>query len=128
METAMSHIVYFHFHLIAKSFLSFLLTWSVCASKTWEEKIIVPNIFSSQNFKQLLGDLFGSKNTKRGKIDLNPAFNKKKINDLGPFEKSQQSYLSETGGEAISAIPNTVIHDAENFGLLPIYEAKTGKE
>ena len=47
---------------------------------------------------------------------------------MGQFEKSQQVYLSEREGEAISAIRNTVIHDAENLGLVPIYEAKSGKE
>ena len=47
---------------------------------------------------------------------------------LGQFEKSQQVYYSEKEGEAISAIRNTVIHDAENLGLVPIYEAKSGKE
>ena len=45
---------------------------------------------------------------------------------MGQFEKSQQVYLSEKEGEAASAIRNTVIHDAEN--LVPIYEAKSGKE
>ena len=47
---------------------------------------------------------------------------------MGQFEKSQQVYLSEKEGEAISAIRNTVIHDAENLGLVPIYEAKSGRE
>ena len=42
--------------------------------------------------------------------------------------KSQQIYFSEKEGEAKSAIRNTVIHDAENLGLNPIYEAKPGKE
>ena len=36
--------------------------------------------------------------------------------------------LSEKEGEAISAKRNTVIHDAENLGLVPIYEAETGRE
>ena len=49
-------------------------------------------------------------------------------NDLGQFEKSQQVYLSEKEGEAIFTIRNTVIHDAENLRLVPIYEAKSGKE
>ena len=47
---------------------------------------------------------------------------------MGQFEKSQQVYLSEKEGEAISAIRNTVIHDAANLGLVPIYETKTGKD
>ena len=49
-----------------------------------------------------------------------------KINDLGQFEKSQV-YLIKKEGEAISAIRNSVIHDAENLGLVPIFEAKSGK-
>ena len=47
---------------------------------------------------------------------------------MGQFENSQQVYLSEKEGEAISAIRNTVFHDAENLGLVPIYEAKSGRE
>ena len=47
---------------------------------------------------------------------------------MGQFEKSQQVHLSEKEGEALSAIRNTVIHDAENLGHVPIYEAKSGKE
>ena len=47
---------------------------------------------------------------------------------MGQFEKSQQVYLSAKEGEAISAIRNNVIHDAENLGLPPIYEAKSGRE
>ena len=42
--------------------------------------------------------------------------------------KCQQVYLSEKEGEAISAIQNSAIHDAENLGLVPIYEPKSGKE
>ena len=42
--------------------------------------------------------------------------------------KSQQNYFSEKEWEAISAIRNTVIHDAENLGFVPIYEDKPGKE
>ena len=47
---------------------------------------------------------------------------------MGQFEKSQQVYFSEKEGEALSRIRNTVIHDAENLGLVPMYEAKSGKE
>ena len=47
---------------------------------------------------------------------------------MGQFEKSQQVYLSEKEGEALSTIRNNVIHDAENLGLVPIYKAKSGKE
>ena len=47
---------------------------------------------------------------------------------MGQFEKSQQVYLSEKEGKAISAIRNTVDHDAVNIGLVSNYEAKSGKE
>ena len=47
---------------------------------------------------------------------------------MGQFEKSKQVYLSEKEGKALLAIRNTVIHDAENLRLVPIYEAKSGKE
>ena len=62
----------------------------------------------------------------KGKICLELCFQLLKVNYLGQFEKSQQVYLSEKEGETISAIRNTVIHDAENLGLVPIYEAKSG--
>ena len=58
----------------------------------------------------------------KGKICLEPCFQLLKVNDLGQFEKSQQVYLSEKEGDAKSAIRSTVIHDAENLGLVPIYE------
>ena len=47
---------------------------------------------------------------------------------MGQFEKFQQVYLSEKESEALSAIRNTEIHDAENLGLVPIYQTKPGKE
>ena len=47
---------------------------------------------------------------------------------MGQFEKSQQVYLSKKEGEAKSAIPKTVLHDAENLELVPKYDAKSGKE
>ena len=43
------------------------------------------------------------------------------------FETSLQVYVSEKEGEALSAIRNTVIRDAENLGLVTIYETKSGK-
>ena len=47
---------------------------------------------------------------------------------MAQFEKSQQVYRSEKEGIAISAIRITVIDSAGNLGLVPIYEAKSGKE
>ena len=62
----------------------------------------------------------------KGKIYFEPCFQLLELNDLGQFESFQQIFLSEKEGESISAIPNTVIHDAENLRLVPIYEAKFG--
>ena len=47
---------------------------------------------------------------------------------MGQFGKSQQVYLNEKEGEALSAIRNNDIHNAENLGLVTIYEDKSGKE
>ena len=62
------------------------------------------------------------------KIYFEPCFQLLKINDLRQFEKSRQVHISEEEGEAISAIRNTVIHDAEKLGLIPTNEAKSDKE
>ena len=64
----------------------------------------------------------------KGKIYFEPCFQLLKINDLGQFEKSKQVYLCKKEREKTSAIRNSVNHDAENLGLLPIYEAKSAKE
>ena len=81
----------------------------------------------SKNQKRIARFVWFQKSYK-GKICLEPCFQLLKINDLGQFEKSQQVYRSEKAGEAISALRNTVIHDAENLGIVPIYEAKPGEE
>ena len=47
---------------------------------------------------------------------------------MGQLEKRQQVYLGEKEGEAISAIRSTVIHDAENFGVVPILELNSEEE
>ena len=47
---------------------------------------------------------------------------------MGQLGKRQQVYPGEKEGEAISAIRNTVIHDAENLGLVPILELTSDKE
>ena len=63
-----------------------------------------------------------------GKIYIEPCFQLLEIEDLGQFEKFQQIFFREKEGEAKSAIRNTVIHNAENLGLVPIYEAEFGKK
>ena len=64
----------------------------------------------------------------QGENCFEPCFQLLIINDLGQCEKSLQVYLSEKEGEAVSAIRNSVYHDAENLGLVLIYEVKSGKE
>ena len=83
---------------------------------------------NSQKIKQELGDLLGPKNPTKGKFILNPAFNYSKKNELGQLEKRQQVYLGEKEGETISVIRNTVSHDAENLGLVPILELTSDEE
>ena len=51
-----------------------------------------------------------------------------KTNESGQIETTQQVYLGEKEGERISAIWNTVIHDAENLGLVPVLEPNLDKE
>ena len=47
---------------------------------------------------------------------------------MGQLEKRQQVYLGEKEGETISVIRNTVIHDAENLGLVPILKLTSDME
>ena len=49
-------------------------------------------------------------------------------NESGQIEKPQQVYLDKKEGEKISAIQNTVIHDAENLGLVPVLEPYSDKD
>ena len=46
---------------------------------------------------------------------------------MGQFEKSQQVYLNEKEREAISAIRNTVSHDAETFDSYLYMKSKQAK-
>ena len=51
-----------------------------------------------------------------------------KKNEMGQIEKTQQVYLEEKEGKRTSAIRNTVIHDAENLGLVPVLEPYSDKD
>ena len=75
-----------------------------------------------------MGDLLCTQKSYKGKIYFEPCFQLFKKNELGQLEKRQQFELGEKEGEAISAIRNTVIHDAENLGLVPILELTSDKE
>ena len=48
--------------------------------------------------------------------------------NLDKSKKTQQVYLGEKEGERISAIRNTVFHDAENLGLVPVLEPYSDKD
>ena len=94
----------------------------------YSRKVDSPNYIEFSKNQKKIGRFVWFQKSYKGKICLEQCFQLLKINNLGQFEKSQQVYLGEKEGEAISAIRNTVIHDAENLGLVPIYEAKSGKE
>ena len=94
----------------------------------YSRKVDGPNYIEISTNQKRIGRFVWFQKSYKGKICLEPCFQLLKINDLGQFEKSQQVYLSEKEGKAISAIWNTVIHDAENLGIVPIYEAKSGRE
>ena len=94
----------------------------------YSRKVDSPNYFKFSRSQKRRGSFVWFQKYYKGKIYFEPCFQLLKINDLGQFEKSQQVYISEKEGEAISAIRNSVFHDAENLGLVPIYEAKSVKE
>ena len=51
-----------------------------------------------------------------------------KKNELRQLEKRKQAYHGEKEGKTISAIRTTVIHDAENFGLVAVLEITSYKD
>ena len=124
----MTHIAYFQFHLISNSFLSHLFISSVCSSKMYSRKDTSPNYIEFSKNQTRIGRFAWSQKSYKGKIYFEPCFQLFKKNELGQLEKRQQVYLGEKEGEAISAIRNTVIHDAENLGLVPILELTSDKE
>ena len=74
-----------------------------------------PNCIEFSKNQTRIGRFVGSKNLTRG-----PCFQLFKIKDSGQFEKSEQVNLCEKEGKKVPAIRNTVIHDAENLGLVPM--------
>ena len=62
------------------------------------------------------------------KIYFELCFQLFKKNELGQLEKRQQVKIGAKEGKAILAIRNTVIHDAENLGFVPILELTSDKE
>ena len=92
----------------------------------YSRKDTSPNYIEFSKNQTRIGRFVWFQKSYKGKFYFEPCFQLLKINDLG--KKSQQVYLGEKEGEALSTIRNTVIHDAENLGLVSIYEAKPGKE
>ena len=87
----------------------------------------MPTILNFQKIKKNWETCLGPK-IRQGE-NFKPCFQLLKLNGLGQFENYQEVYHSKKKeGEAISAIQNKVIHDAENFELVPIDEAKSVKE
>ena len=84
------------------------IEFSKKSNKNWEI-CLVPKILQRENL-------------------FEPCFQLFKKNELGQLEKRQQVYLGEKEGKAISAIRNTVIHDAKNLGLVHILELTSDKE
>ena len=80
-----------------------------------------PNYIEFSKNQARIGRFVWFQKSYKGKFYFEPCFQLLKINDLGQFESSQQVYLSEKEGEALSTIRNKV-------GPVPIYEAKPGKE
>ena len=77
--------------------------------------------------KKQLEDFLGPKKPTT-KIYFEPCFQLLKKNEPGQIEKkTQKVYIGEKQGERISAIRNTVIHDAENLGLVPVLEPYSDK-
>ena len=94
----------------------------------YSRKDTSPNYIELSKNQTKIGRFVWFQKSYKGKIYFEPCFQLLKFDDLGQFEKSQQVYLSEKEGEEISPIRNTVSHDAENLGLVPIYETKTGED
>ena len=87
-----------------------------------------PNYIEFSKIQTRIRRFAWSQKSYKGKIYFEPCFQLFKKNELRQFEKRQQVYLGEKEREAISAIRKTVIHNAENLGLVPILELTSDKE
>ena len=90
-------------------------------------KNIFPNYIEFAKNQKRIWRLSWSQKTYNGKIYSEPCFQLLKKNESGQIEKTQKVYPGENEGERISAIRNTVIHDAENLGLNPVLEPYSDK-
>ena len=89
---------------------------------------------TSQNYIEFsknqtrIGRFAWSEKSYKWKNYFEPCFRLFKKNELGQLEQRQQVHLGEKEAEAISAVRNTIIHDSENLGLVPILELTSDKE
>ena len=97
-------------------------------SKMYSRKDILPKFIEFAKNQKRIGRFSWSQKPINGKIYFEPFFQLLKKNESGQIEKTQQLYLVEKEGERISAIVNTVIHDAENLGLVPVLEPYSDKD
>ena len=95
--------------------------------KSIHEKIIFPNYIELAKNHEELGEFLGPKNPLTKKNLLWTLLPIAEENESVQIEKTHQVYLGEKG-ERISAIRNTVIHDAENLGLVPLLEPNSDKD
>ena len=119
--------------LLPKSFnlkINFLISLHLISLffKMYSRNDTSPNYIELSKNQTRLGRLAWSRKSYKGKIYFEPCFQLFKKNELEQLEKRQQVYLGEKEGEAISAIRNTVIHDAENHGFVPTLELTSDKE
>ena len=96
-------------------------------SKIYSQKDILPSYIEFAKNHKRFGRFSWSQKPYNGKIYFEPCFQLLKKNESGQIEKTQQVYLGEKR-ERISAIRNTVFHDAENLGLLPVLEPYSEKD
>ena len=97
-------------------------------SKMYSRKDILPNYIEFAKNQKRIGRFYWSQKPYNGKTYFEPCFQLLKKNESGQIEKTQQVYLGEKEGERISAIRTTVIHDAENLGLVPVLEPYSDKD
>ena len=94
----------------------------------YSRKETSPNYIELSKNQTGIGRFAWAQKSYKAKVYFEPCFQLFKKNELGQLEKRQQVYLGEKEREEISAIRNTVIHDAENLGLDPILELTSDKE
>ena len=94
----------------------------------YSRKDTSPNYIEFSKNQTRIGRFAWSQKSYKGKIYFKACFQLFKKNELGQVDKRQWVYLGEREGEEISAIRNTVIHDAKNLGLVPLLELTSDKE